>query len=426
MKKLSFLLLLVTAVFVLVSCRPAANRSLVFATGGAPAELDFWEAAAADFTKETGIKVEVLRQPTDTDQRRQNLMIALKSRRPEPDVFLMDIAWLAQFQAARWLEPLDAYAAQDQFKTDHFFQNILSLADTRGGRLWALPVYVDAGLLYARQDLLDRYHLPFPQTWQDLVQDCRTIQTGELQAGRPTSGFVWQGAQYEGLVCNFLEFAGSNGGGLKVDGQVQVNTPQNRQALAFMRALIRDHISPPNTYSEMKEEETRLAFQNSPTVFERNWPYAWALHQAADSPVRGKITAGPLPHFPKGESRAALGGWHIGLSKYSGRKAEAWKFIRFVTSFATQKKMVLQLGWNPGRRDVYADPEVLRSAPYLKVLAPVFQTAVPRPMVPYYTELSAVLQRHLHQCLSGEAEPKDALAAAEEECRRVVARYRAP
>ena len=65
-----------------------------------------------------------------------------------------------------------------------------------------------------------------------------------------------------------------------------------------------------------------------------------------------------LPHSPGDSSVSALGGWHIGISKFSDMKEKAWQFVKFVTSFKIQKEMLMRIGWNPGRKDVYEDEEV--------------------------------------------------------------------
>jgi multiple sugar transport system substrate-binding protein len=153
----------------------------------------------------------------------------------------------------------------------------------------------------------------------------------------------------------------------------------------------------------------RRWFQRGNALFERNWPYAWKLHQSPDSPVKGKIGVGALPHFDGCESASTLGGWHIGMSKFSDDKAEAWKLIHFFVSYQIQKKLVLNLGWNPGRSDVYADPEVLAEMPHLSKLQNVFELAVARPDVPYYSQISTVIQRYANQCLADKIEAADAL-----------------
>ena len=92
-----------------------SEEDLMFAVGGAPAELDFWQKLVNDFEQQTGIKVNLLRQPTDTDLRRQGLVTALKAEQSNPDVFLMDVAWIAQFAASDWLEPLDQEIDKEAF-----------------------------------------------------------------------------------------------------------------------------------------------------------------------------------------------------------------------------------------------------------------------------------------------------------------------
>jgi multiple sugar transport system substrate-binding protein len=173
----------------------------------------------------------------------------------------------------------------------------------------------------------------------------------------------------------------------------------------------------------MQEEETRLMFQKGHALFERNWPYAWALHQQPDSPVRGKIGVTLPPASRGAEPASALGGWHIGVSSFSDVKPLAMAFVQYVCSAPVQKRMLLRLGWNPGRRDLYADPEVLQHAPHLPVLQQALQTAKPRPVLPYYSQLSAIVQGRLNSVLAGRYAAAGALREAEREIAILLARY---
>jgi multiple sugar transport system substrate-binding protein len=250
------------------------------------------------------------------------------------------------------------------------------------------------------------------------------VQAGERPANSGFFAFVWQGAQYEGLICNFLEFAGSDGSFTVKDGSVSVDTPGNRKALRFMHDLIHRHgVSPPNTYTEMKEEEVRRFFQGGNALFERNWPYAFALHEEEGSAVRGKIAIAPVPSFAPGRSVSTLGGWHVGISRFSDAKTESYRLLCFLTSYEVQKKMALHLGWNPGRRDVYEDRDVLERMPHFRKLRTAFENARPRPIVPYYSQLSEILQRHLNAALSGKSSPGEALATAQKQMQAIVSRY---
>jgi multiple sugar transport system substrate-binding protein len=225
-------------------------------------------------------------------------------------------------------------------------------------------------------------------------------------------------------VCTFLEFAASYGGGLAADGGIRIDIPANIAALQLMQDMIHRYgISPDNTFTEMDEEQVRRSFQQGNALFERNWSYAWALHQSEGSQVKGKVGIAPLPRGTGGSSASALGGWHIGMSRHSDAKNKAWDFIQHVSSYRVQKGLACELGWNPGREDVYNDPDVLRQLPHLKRLRDVFRNAAARPNLPYYTQISAIIQRYVNDCLAGNRSPEKALQAAQKNIARLSALY---
>jgi multiple sugar transport system substrate-binding protein len=411
--------LLLFAVTALLGCNNKNPNKVVFFVGGAPNELEAWESLVKDFERDSGISVELLRQPSNTDQQRQSLIVSLDAKLKNPDVFLMDVAWVGLFAHSGWLEPLRS------IDLSPYFEKVIHQVDIYKGNLIALPVYMDGGLLYFRRDLLEKYlgGLP-PKTWNDLLDDSLKVQSHMRPTHPAFYGFVWQGAEYEGLICNFLEFAGIRGGFIFKEGRVLLDTAENRWAVQFMHDLIRKYkVSPPNTYTEMREEQTRLYFQRGDALFERNWPYAWNLHQAEASEVKDKTGMAPLPAPPTGESVFTLGGWHIGISKYSDVKEQALAFVKYVTSYKGQKKMVLLLGWNPGRQDLYDDGEVLKKMPFLMELRDIFVHARARPVVPYYTQISDIAQRWINAALAGRYTPEDALQQAEKEITALLARY---
>ncbi|MFP4083041.1 MAG: ABC transporter substrate-binding protein [Candidatus Aminicenantes bacterium] len=401
------------------------EKGLTFWIGGTPEEANYWENLIQEFEDQTGLQVRLVRQPADSSQRRQGLVISLESLQPDPDVFLMDVIWVGQFVHSGWLEPLDDLIQKDRFPVDLFFPRILSLVDRYHHRLFALPVYVDSGVLYFRSDLLEKYgYSGPPETWSELVDISLRIQEAERRENPRFSGFVWQGAQYEGLVCTFLEFACSAGGGIWMEDSIQLDHPRNVRALRFMQNLIHGYqISPANTYTEMKEEEVRRAFQKGNALFERNWPYAWKLHQRKDSPVKGKVKLAALPSFKQGQTSSTLGGWHVGISRYSDVKERAWELVRFITSYSTQKNLALNLGWNPGRKDIYADREILKELPHFHKLRDVFNQAVARPNLPYYNQVSAVIQIYVNKCLAGKIKPAEALEQMQKQTEKITALY---
>ncbi len=403
---------------VFTSC--GTSKKLTLMVGGASNELEFWDKVVQDFSKKTGIQTEIIRQTSDSDQRKQSIMVALRGKKSDPDVMIMDVAWVGQMANSQWLEPLEIY--KDIDKTA-FFQSVINLADTYQNQLIALPVYVDGGMLYYRKDLLDKYGFKTPPaTWEQLLTMAVTVQQEERKSNENFWGYVWQGAQYEGLVCDALEwFSSANGAFLDQSGKSAINSPANKKALQYMVDLIhKQKVSPPNTYTDMKEEEVRMMFQNGNALFERNWPYAYAEHNKDTSAVKGKFDIAPLPSFPGGKSASTLGGWHVGISKFSDQKEEAAKLVDFITSYAVQKELSMNLGWNPGRTAVYDDADVIKANPHLKHLKAVFENAIPRPSVSYYAELSHIWQNSINAALSQHLTVEEALIKADKEAGMVI------
>jgi len=415
-----------TLVLLLSACDLSHDeRRLTFWVGGAPQEVDYWEVLVDEYERRTGTQVEVIRQPAATEQRKQGLVIALEARQPDPDVFLMDIIWIPQFVRSDWLEILDDYLQRGSLQPVEFFERVIESVDRHDQRYFALPAFLDVGVLYYRGDLLQRHGFDGPPaTWGDLLQQARRIQTAERARNANFHGFVWQGAQYEGLVCTFLEFVATHGGGILRNSAVDLKQPGNLAALGFMRDLIQNHrVSPLNTYTEMQEEEVRRTFQRGNALFERNWLYAWSLHQQPGSAVQGKLGLAPLPHAPGHAPAAALGGWHLGISKFSDAKQRAWKLVAYLLSREVQKKLLMTLGWYSCRKDVYTDPEVLQNVANVERLQQIVSQAVNRPALAYYDHVSRVIQRYVNDCLSGKLDPDRALDAMQQEIDQIERNY---
>jgi trehalose/maltose transport system substrate-binding protein len=223
--------------------------------------------------------------------------------------------------------------------------------NTVDGKLVALPWFTDAGILYYRKDLLDKYKQKVPDTWQELATVAKTVMDGEKKAGNTKLvGFVFQAKAAESLTCNALEWMDSFGGGTVVDenGKVTVNNPKAVEAINFFAGLV-GSVAPKGVLN-YSEEESRGVFQSGQAVFMRNWPYAWALANAKDSPVKDKVGVAVLPKGgPDGKHSGTLGGWQLSVSQYSENQEAAIALAKYLTSAEEQKRRALVASFNPTR-----------------------------------------------------------------------------
>ncbi|MGC3998622.1 MAG: extracellular solute-binding protein [Anaeromyxobacter sp.] len=205
------------------------------------------------------------------------------------------------------------------------------------------------------------------------------------------------------------------------NGKVTVNNPKAVQALKMAASWVKT-ISPEGVLN-YAEEEARGAFQSGNAVFMRNWPYAWALSQSDDSPVKGKVGVGPLPKGgAAGKNTGSLGGWQWAVSKYAADQKAAVDLAVYMTSPAEQKRAALQNSFNPTIPALYKDPEILAKSAFMGELLPTFTNAVARPSRatgPKYNQVSSEFWNAVHSVLTGEATAEQALGDLEKKLNRI-------
>lgn len=409
--------LLVGVCLILASCLSAADRDsaptttvLVFKHGKLSGNPQVLSGILRDFEREhPGVAVREELLPSSTDQQHQFYAINLEGKSVTFDILAVDIIWVQEFARAGWIQPVDhALPLQER---EAFVAGAIEAA-TFQDRLYAVPWYLDAGVLFYRRDLLDRYGFAPPKTWSELTRVTRAVLDRERDPH--LSGFLWQGKQYEGLVCVALEFIRGRGGTLLGD-----SIPESAEALSFMRTLVKEGLSPP-LVATADEEATRHLFGAGRAVFMRNWPYAWSLFQAEGSAVRGKIGLASLPAFSGHKPVSTLGGWMLAVPQRASHPREAAELLRYLSSATIQKQIAMELGYLPGRRELYRDPSLLEAKPWLVELAPLILGARPRPVTPYYLMVSHVLQPELSAVVVGLKTPEAALLSARRQMDRIL------
>ncbi|MGI9145369.1 MAG: ABC transporter substrate-binding protein [Chloroflexota bacterium] len=377
---------------------------------------DIDTALTTRFTQDSGIKVNLVPKPasaTDTFAQYQRFF---QGQSPDLDVLMIDVIWPGSLgQHLVDLTPKLGDAAKQHYST--IIDN-----NTVDGKLVGMPWFGDFGMLFYRKDLLQKYNISAPpKTWDELEQQAKTIVDGEKSGNPNFAGFVYQGNAYEGLTCNALEWIASSGGGnmIEPDKSVTINNPQTVAILNKLKGWV-GTISPRGV-TGYQEDESLNAFAGNNAAFMRNWPYAWGVLNKDDSALKGKVDVAPLPAGPGQKSSGTVGGWQLGVSKYSKNQDASIEFVRYLTSPEVQAYRAVVGSYVPTIGDVAGRPEVLQVQPFLKNLQDVVRVVRPSKVTAdRYNEASTAIFQGVNQILNGQ-DAAQALPGVQQRLQRLTA-----
>jgi len=410
-------LVLMSTAAVGIGCAPPSAHGPATSTISVllpPSERPFWQPIANGFeAAHPGTHVDLVEGPQSTDLRESLYTTSLLARDATFDLVYLDVTWTPKFAAAGWLRALD-----DSFppsEREHFLPHAWD-AGIFDGHLYRVPVRTDMGLLFYRQDWLDSAHVRPPATFEQLAEDAVVL-------GDPPArwGYVWQGAQYEGLVCNYLEVL-TGYGGYWIDPEtndIGLEDPEAVAAAHFLVDAPQVRASPPGV-GTYQEEESRRIFQDGRAAFLRNWPYAYRLSQQAGSPLVGHVGVLLMPATDGGRPSGTLGGWGLGVSTYSKNPELATEFIRYAVSIESQRALCAPTGYAPALEAAYLDSTLLAVNPFLTRFRALHRHCTVRPAIARYAQASDILQRHLSAALAGIESPQMALEHAAHETRLLL------
>jgi trehalose/maltose transport system substrate-binding protein len=394
---------------------PAAE--LTVACGPSGTDVTYCFKYAQEWARQTGHSVRNFSPPSSVPDKLALYRQLFAAKSADIDVLQIDLVWPGLLKDHLLdLQPFVKDEASRHFKP-------LIEGNTVQGRLVAMPWYTDAGFLYYRKDLLARYGQAVPQTWPELHAVAKRIQTSERARGHSDfHGFLFQGKADEGLTCHALEWIASSGGGqvLGTRGEITVRNSAAASALNMAAGWIGD-ISPLGVLNH-EPEDSRGVFQNGHALFMRNWPYAWALMQKVDSPVKGKVGIAPMPGSHAQGGRSAVGGWQLGVSRYSKHPELAADLVLYMTSAVVQRERAIGGGFNPTRPELYQDKEVISANPHMPVLNTIISQGVIRPSTLTglkYPQVSQSVWYAAHDVLSGRMDGEEAVTRLEKRLQRI-------
>jgi len=322
-----------------------------------------------------------------------------ESRTSDVDIYSLDVPWVAEFADRGFILEMPATNAE----LDGFLAPPLETCRW-SGKLWALPLYTNAGLLYYRSDLVKGFQRP--TGWPQLASDIKTAFGAVPEDKRPAAGYAGQLADYEGLTVNALEAIWAAGGDVvNRDGKVVINSREAEEGLKQL-ATGMDQTNPQIIDRDARsyhESETTQGFREGRLLFMRNWPLALrefdtdARREASGSrPISYDVA--PLP------GPSVLGGQNLAIASSTDQPTAAKALIQFLTSARSQQILFERGGFAATREVVYYDDAVKDQYPYAQTLLSALRVARPRPVTPHYAAFTEAFRKGVNEALDNDGE----------------------
>jgi multiple sugar transport system substrate-binding protein len=422
-------LFLVSLFFVFVSlmgCRQNGGGKQLTLAVNSGVEGDALKAAARDYETQTGIHIQIAEFPYANLFEKE--LIDLSARTGAYDLIMLDDPWFPRFateDALTDLKPL--YEKRGKTGPDEDFvpaSIALCKHPYETGALYALPYVGNSQLFFYRKDILQKYNLKEPATWNDVLVAARTIgeqENASATGGGRMYGYVMRAAQGNAVVADFMPIFWAFGAEMfDATGRPTVNSPEGIAALRFMLEL--GKYAPPG-YQGFNADEVSAHLLQGTAAMSINWP-AWisAFNDPARSKVIGKMEFAPLPGA-NNPGRAEIGNWLIAIPREAKNAAAAFDFLLWATGPEQMKRSALG-GNPPTRRSVFTDGELLAKFPSYPAQLRSLESSRPRPRTPLWNEIENTFGIFLSKANSGELSPEEAMNQANAEIARIIERGR--
>jgi multiple sugar transport system substrate-binding protein len=365
----------------------------------------------------TGLQIDYQEQGANTTDLHDKFVTVGGAKDPSVDIVSMDVPFVPEFAAAGWTIPVDDILPKDE--QAKFFQGTLHGA-TYEGKLWGVPWYNNGPGLYYRKDLFDAKGLKPPKTYDELLNAAKTLQTGDM------AGFAMQLSQTEGGIISWMEYLWGYGGDL-VDDKLEVVVDKGTAGVDGMQKILdfvyKDKIIPEAALQFKLSADVANLFRSGKAAMIRLWFSNYGDINKPDSAVKQEQwDIVPLPSKDGAKPGAGcLGDWNLGVSKFSTKQKEALEVVRILTSQDQQRTRFMDGGFMPARPAVFDDAEIQKKYPYAKAAQASFEILKPRPVTPFYPEMSAqAIQPAFGQAMAQQIKPDQAIKQMADKMRAIM------
>ncbi|OGF46739.1 MAG: hypothetical protein A2231_00750 [Candidatus Firestonebacteria bacterium RIFOXYA2_FULL_40_8] len=291
-----------------------------------------------------------------------------------------------------------------------FYEKAISSC-TFENKIYGIPDDVYTRCLFYRKDLLKKYGLTVPDTWEKLIECAKYVVKKEKDP--ELSGLLYFCGEGRELTEGFLEFLWGNGADVfDSAGNVTISSDKAKEAFQLMHDLIYKHNIMPKGVTGYFGVDMQKAFNKGKVLFMKNYSGTLMGLHSGNLPFKNEVGVIPLPKMPGGEKGySVMGGSCFVVPKNTKYLKSALSFLRFITDIKTARKVELAGGYPfPTRPAFWKDTEILKQKPYYNMARDTLENGrFPYNEITNYDLISLMAYKKIYAALINEKSIGDTL-----------------
>lgn len=369
-----------------------------------------------EFTRETGIKVEVDKLAIGRLKEKQLLEMA--KPKGDYDLVCYIVMWKGEYVAKNLVLPLEPFFAKAQLADPGYdmkdiipiyLENLGLVGGPKGylagpgAKLYGLPYGAETSVLAYRRDIFAKLDLKVPETYDDFAKALRVLKD-KSGIGALTS----RGQAGHQCVHAWLLHLNPLGGSVFDDQwRPRFNDKAGVAALKFLQEVV---ATGPAGIPGFGQGEANNAFlQGQAAMYLDSTSFAGVVKDPARSKVADQVS---WALHPKGVRRSSQsGGLGLMIPKNARNPDAGFLLLQWLTSKA-QDVAVTKLGGAPSRNSTMAQADVVRQYPEFIVFKEALKYSNPdwRPIIPVWDKINVqALGVGISEALTGKKSAEDAL-----------------
>lgn len=402
--------------------KPFAGQTVNVLSVVAP-QFSAHEARLAEFEALTGIVVKYQYVPFANT--REKLTAELVAKTDQYDVLsAMDIWGPSLYNL---FEPLNDRLAEKKIDMAARYPraHLRAARDGlgNGNNYLGFPIRGHVQLLFFRKDIFSRLGLNPPETWDQMVEAARTVQSKTDLAG-VAMYYGKTGGQNLMIWMNYLW--GMGGDLVDAQGNPAFNSPQGIAATqAYLDVLLKHKVAPAASASFNETDAVNSVAQGKTAMVPVWWWRYASLTDAKTSTLKPEqVGFVPLPSMPGKDNSTYTNTWFYGINRNSKRKDAAMEFLTWLTQPGIERDLLLDRSKNEVvavQNANLVDAAVNQRFDGMhRAAAQSLKGAHGVPLFPQWPQFSDLLEATINELASGQGDVKSALDGAAQRARRIM------